>query len=122
MKLRRVVQVFAETMERKLRANDWKGGWENDSAQSLLVRVVEEIAEVVPLLVASDEAKAIAKLLHHAAADIETAIPRQPVNSRRVRGEAVDVANMIMMVADVCEALAPGSTIGDGREQEATAE
>ena len=123
VKLRPVVQAFAETMGRKLRANDWKGGWGNDSAANLLVRVVEEIAEMVPLIVAREESKAIVKLLHHAAADIEDAMTRDVASDRaraRVRGEAADVANMVMMVADACEALRDGDTIGDARSDPAT--
>jgi NTP pyrophosphatase (non-canonical NTP hydrolase) len=84
------VVVFADAMESKLKENDWKGGWKNCDAARLLERVREEVDEL---------AEAVAW-------------ERRGDNERAVIGrEAADVANMAMMVADVCGAL--GITVTD---------
>lgn len=101
--LRPEVRAFAEAMERKLRANDWKGGWKNDYASSLFIRVIEELIELVPLVIDDDE-KAVIVLLEAVADRLEHTSSREG-SPRRVLGEAADVANMIMMVADVRGAL-----------------
>lgn len=44
--LRPEVRWFAEQMELRLRANDHKPGWENDSDLSLFRRVDEEVQEL----------------------------------------------------------------------------
>ena len=74
--LRPEVQRFAEMMESKLRENDHKGGWEDDTCGSLFARMIEE----------GDE-------LHEALAQIRQ-IPE------KVAGEAADVANFCLMIAD----------------------
>lgn len=81
------VVAFANAMERKLRDNDWKGGWKEDASGALMVRVHEEFREFT------------------------TAHLQYPRDTERYRAdllnEGADVANMIMMVVDVCGALAP---------------
>ena len=44
--LRPEVRWFAEQMELQLRANDHKGGWQNDHHQTLIGRLQEETAEL----------------------------------------------------------------------------
>lgn len=73
--LRPAVLWFAHQMEAKLRENDHKGGWHQDSEWSPLGRVSEELSE-----------------LKRAVGDGEA--------PATVVSEAVDVANMAMMVAD----------------------
>lgn len=85
---RREVLDFAVLMERELRANDFKGGWSRDTAVSLCRRVQEEAQEL------SQE------MPHHAQQR------NLPIDKRRkIAEEAADVANMAMMVADVCGCL-----------------
>jgi hypothetical protein len=79
------VVAFADAMERKLRANDWKGGWKEDTSGALMVRVREEFREF-------DAA--------------HLAYPRGTEQYRtKLLDEAADVANMAMMVVDVCGGL-----------------
>lgn len=79
------VVAFADAMEEKLRANDWKGGWKDDASGALMDRVREEIREFM---------------------DAHIAYPRGTDAYRaNLRSEGADVANMVMMVLDVCGAL-----------------
>lgn len=78
--LRPEVAAFAQMMERKLRANDFKPGWKGDSPSALCRRVDEEVGE------------------------LRDAVSRgAPV--ALIAEEAADVGNMAMMVADVCGGL-----------------
>lgn len=80
------VVAFADAMERKLRANDWKGGWKDDAPGALMDRVREEFDE--------------AQRAH-------LAYPRDTDEYRQnLLDESADVANMLMMVCDVAGALA----------------
>lgn len=79
VKLRPELLRFAEEMEKRLRANDHKGGWEDDSDDSLLARLREETNEL---------ADALAKL------------PGRSGDQLMVTLEAADVANFAMMIAD----------------------
>lgn len=45
-KVRDVVKKFAEDMERKLFANDHKGGWEHEQKEDLLSQLEEEVREL----------------------------------------------------------------------------
>jgi NTP pyrophosphatase (non-canonical NTP hydrolase) len=74
--LRPEVRRFAELMELKLRENDHKGGWGDDTCGALFARMIEE----------GDE-------LHEALAQIRP-IPE------KVASEAADVANFCLMIAD----------------------
>jgi NTP pyrophosphatase (non-canonical NTP hydrolase) len=74
------VIAFADAMESKLRQNDWKGGWKDDSPGQLMERVREEFAEF------------------HTA---HLAYPRgTDAYKSNLRDEGADVANMVMMVLD----------------------
>jgi len=86
------VLAFARAMEEKLRRNDHKGGWKDESARSLLERAEDEIDELdlAVTCLRDDECG------HH---------PSEAAKLENVLGEAADVANFVMMVADVCGAL-----------------
>lgn len=74
IKIRPQVAWFAGRMEQKLRANDHKGGWEDDYLDALFKRLLEEVEEL-----------------------------RREVKERNglsIIDEAVDVANFCMMLAD----------------------
>lgn len=79
--LRPAVLKFAQMMERKLQANDCKGGWESDNVEWLLSRLREELLELDAVALNDDG----------------SAETRQKIGQ-----EAADVANYAMMVADVC--------------------
>lgn len=81
MKLRPEVQRFAEAMEKRLRANDHKGGWCDCPLDYLITRLDEETSELLVAL-----GKAVGFNLQRGAS--------------RIRKEAADVANFAMMIAD----------------------
>ena len=91
---RREILAFAVLMEIELRANDHKGGWKADKPFPLSYRVLEEAAEL----------QRAAYLYHPPGSAFFDGRERANVAS-----EAADVANMAMMVADVCQALPNGS-------------
>jgi len=122
--LRKSVHDFAGTMERKLRENAHKGGWETVGVQYLLSRLCEEVAELVEefdvertngsTLVGPREAFAIAAHHLRCAAEILSTkttflgtrgAPRRrhphTTNGSGVEEEAADVANFAMMIAEV---------------------
>lgn len=68
------IKLIAHHMRKKLRANTHKGGWQNDTPEALIVRLREEVDELEEL--------------------IREGRPG-------VYGEAADVANFAMMIADV---------------------
>ena len=87
MTVRWQVRAFAEAMERKLAANDHKGGWEDCSIDYLIKRLRQETSEL--LKVAGDrEARTLTN-----------------EEAEKVLNEAADVANFAMMIADVCDGL-----------------
>lgn len=73
--LRPAVVEMAHQMERVLRKNDWKGGWQNMTHEEILRRIKEEVAE------------------------LESVIERE-ISFGFVRDEAIDVANFCMMLVD----------------------
>ena len=105
MKLRPEVQWFAEQMERKLRANDHKGGWQDDTELALLIRLLEETSEVLAKLRTWRGARAHLKkasaLLIDAAIELDEARGFGAAKPKRgYIGELADVANFAMMLAD----------------------
>lgn len=84
--LRPEVAAFARIMEAKLRENDHKSGWKHDTAFALLDRVEHEVAE-----------------LRSALFGVHCRVFSGKCDGCReeVVGEAADVANFAMMVADV---------------------
>lgn len=80
--MRQEVWLFAAAMEKRLQANDHKGGWREEPVEFLFRRLKDEVRELELELRAYE-----------------------PINRRRVLHEAADVANFAMMIADVCQAL-----------------
>ena len=87
--IRPEVLEFALLMEYKLRENDFKGGWKNDSVEALLKRVDEELDELREELYVDDVLEG---------SGYEAPIER--VHKIRTTYEAADVANMLMMIVD----------------------
>jgi NTP pyrophosphatase (non-canonical NTP hydrolase) len=77
--VRPAVRAFAEAMERKLAANDHKGGWSGCNSAWLLMRLREETEELAEALHA-----------HYVGTPAD------------VLAEAADVANYALMISDVC--------------------
>lgn len=75
-KRRPAVNKFADTMERVLRQNDHKSGWEDESLEYLTHGLFEETAELMIVL------------------------QKHRVNRAVIAKEAVDIANFCMMIAD----------------------
>lgn len=71
MSIRKEVMWFARKMEEKLRENDFKGHWSDSSEQDLLDGLKEEVRELYAAITLNE-----------------------------IVDEAVDVANMAMMIAD----------------------
>jgi len=72
--IRPELQKFVELMENKLKANDFKGGWQECKLEWLVVRLKQEVGE------------------------LEEAI----MCGKNITDEAIDVANFAMMIADNC--------------------
>jgi len=80
---RKAVTDFAKLMEERLRDNDHKGGWANDTPSSLLARIFEEWLEL------RDALKVVTPWGR-----------RQDYCRKAVCCECADVANFAMMIAD----------------------
>lgn len=91
LRVRPVVAAFASQMERKLALHDDRPGWQHDSDDSLMVRLREEVNEL------------------HVALDRGRHVPLDIV------GEAADVANFAMMLADN-SGLLEARLAADGKE------
>ena len=72
--MRQELKEFAQAMEEKLKANEYKGGWDKDSLQWLFARLVEEVGELAMAL--NDEKYTLYE----------------------AKSETVDVANIAMMI------------------------
>lgn len=83
--LRPEVQAFAHLMERKLQANDHKGGWKDCTADYLLGRLADEFVEFGSALLDGD--------------------------GPQIADEAADLANIAMMLCDTRGVL---PTVDDG--------
>jgi len=79
LELRPKVWAFAQAMERVLRANDWKGGWESMDKHEIIGRLYEEMQELRE----------------------EVLRPRMSINDAQVLKKSVDVANFAMFMADI---------------------
>ena len=86
LELRPEVLRFAEAMELRLRANDWKGGWNHEMPQSLLNRARDEVQELDDVV------------------DEICGMGLSPERIAAVWSEAGDAANFLMMVALVSTA------------------
>lgn len=112
IELRPEVQAFAEAMELKLRQNDHKGGWKKEEpdhqwkwtedAGWLLDRAKQEIGELEFELSTTWDGNQYHRgmLIHRGENWIGKAEDRP-----KILDEAVDTANFLMMIADVCGAL-----------------
>ena len=87
--MRKELLAFAEIMERKLKENDHKGGWEDCTLGWLMRRLDEEREEVDG---------AASNLLSH----IYASSPNEEINKAadELIAELADVANFAMMAAD----------------------
>ena len=79
---------FAQQMEAKLKDNDHKGGWENESIHWLIGRLRQEWRELYDAL-----------------------LPPWKRDPERVAEEAADVANFVMMIADVVWKTEPAGSV-----------
>lgn len=73
---------FAVKMEKKLQKNDWKGGWDEMSLYELMLRLQEEVKELLWCIV-----EALVGI-------------KQDKTPNDVINECCDVANFAMMIAD----------------------
>ena len=80
--MRNSVKVFAEAMERTLKDNDFKGGWDSDSIDWLGDRLVEEVGEY-----------------------LEIATEGNYEDGVLAQKELTDIANFCMMIWDKIERL-----------------
>lgn len=83
--VRAPVLQFAVLMERKLKANDHKGTWEHCDLPYLIRRLKQEVMELERVVFTGDR------------------------NPEEIGGEAADVANFAMMLADNLSALPAGA-------------
>jgi NTP pyrophosphatase (non-canonical NTP hydrolase) len=96
------VRQFGKLMERKLAANEHKGGWDDEEPEWLLRRLREETKE-------------LAALIRDVAAISPAAVQGEVV--AKIGREAADVANFAMMIADRFDAL-PAPAHGRHSEHE----
>ena len=80
---------LAVVMERKLRKNDWKGGWGQLPAELFLLRALEELRELAVVIF-----------------EVRNTGPSPDLNIK-VWEEAGDVANFVMMLAEVASSEYP---------------
>lgn len=105
---RPIVMALAVRMERKLRENSFKGGWRGERVEYLFSRALEELAELAELIYARDRGDPRISLLYFAAGLFSQSRPRakhDDVAREAIADEAADVANMVMMIADVLHAI-----------------
>ena len=106
------VASFAKIMRAKLDDNAHKGGWSTDAPHLLVARVIDETAELLDVLGPDEKARdafdMAIEYLGNAAAKLRRygAFLECRGRPHEIRNEAADVANMVMMVADVMGGLA----------------
>lgn len=103
------VVAFANAMERKLQANDWKGGWKNDQPYDLMARVHEELTEFKDEFGWYMGNRRELTFTARPTPQYDQTLAKLEENRLQLLGEAADVANMLMMVVDVCGALKAGA-------------
>lgn len=100
------VEKFADLMEERLRVNDHKGGWNECAPHWLLMRMLEEAAEVLQELEPGKNARpafyAAEAMLKAAANELRPygKYLECKATPERLRREAADVANFAMMLVD----------------------
>ena len=87
MELRESVRRFAEEMEKVLRANDHKEGWEELTNDCLIESLEEELNE-------------LHNLFYHREAHLDPSDTYPEIDLKAVVHEAIDVANFAMMLYD----------------------
>ena len=85
------VEAYAQTMEDKLRENDYKGGWKDCSTDYLIDKLLEETAELIRAFNKSNSSSQLAAVFEDY---LET------TDGEDKSGEAADVGNVAMMLAD----------------------
>lgn len=120
MKLRPQVQAFAEAMEVKLRKNDHKGGWDECTTGYLTRRLRTEVRELIAQIGKTNRAyDRFVQTPFETKADLrregsggfvesakhKKAKKKHAAERAKLLGEAADVANFAMMIADVIGAL-----------------
>ena len=88
MKPRQAVEDFAIDMEVKLRANEYKGGWDDCDLEFLLEKLTEEKRELVVATRKFNDN-------HYSVS------PPNSQLKQRVIDEAADVGNIAMMISDI---------------------
>lgn len=122
--LRPEVLSFALLMERELRANDHKRGWTKDDPRNLVLRIDDETNELRSVVLERFTRDVVkrSRIGRYARTEFgpERLIeePFLSTNTSQIAEEAADVANMAMMVADVCGALALAPSSPSPREEE----
>jgi hypothetical protein len=106
--LRPSVKAFALEMERRLRANDHKSGWQNMWPQDLLRLFFSEIFELLLTLKPPDcdkETWLFVKHHFHLALHYISRISfiSRVEGSSNTLLETADVANYVMMISEVCQ-------------------
>jgi hypothetical protein len=94
--MRPQVKAFAEEMERTLKINDYKGGWEGMDHRELRDKLDEEVDEVKTLL---GVIKAMSECGMDTIIDIAGVEAVDKLRIHLLR-ECADVANIAMMIAD----------------------
>lgn len=99
------VVAFADAMERKLRANDYKGGWKDMAPHLLLMRVFDELDEFVETIRPEAKASVTFRIVGFLSRSAAGALAQWgPFMRTRANpdclDEAADVANLLMMVVD----------------------
>lgn len=104
-KLRPEVKTFTQAMEIVLKENDYKGGWKNCTLEYLINKLDEEVKELKEALTIRQ--KYIE--LNRGSRSVEDCWYDLSCKSseENILWEASDVANIAMMLADVCESLKP---------------
>ena len=105
---RKEVQWFAEQMEAKLRKNDHKSHWSDETPHRLLYRLLEEVAELATKLQPApaysndihDRYQSLALKINAAAAEARIWQHLDAYANSGAIGEAADIANFAMMIAD----------------------
>ena len=100
LELRPEVRAFAEAMERKLRVNEHRGGWQDDEPGDLFERAQEEMEEFADALNEWDRIRMDKP--DGSPGWVDRTIAANKTHMEQLINKAADTANMLMMVVDVC--------------------
>jgi hypothetical protein len=96
-RVRREVASFCSKMERKLKANEHKGGWKDCEVTWLRQRLGDELCELDRAIKLLD----LAKLVNYPEELAMLTGVRRKVRRSDVGEECTDIANLAMMIDDV---------------------